>query len=223
LDEQAIYYHLLEAMGEPGCPICRLSEHAVDSYLEHLLYADVTSVERRAEVRSAQGFCSDHARGLLTSGRALGVAIIYQDIITNLARHLEASGRLPLSRLRPRNGSGVPQPAPCPACRYYVTMQTVYVQSTVKHLENAEFRQKLALSDGLCLTHFRQALGERMDDARRRSLIDEQMARWSKLIAELGEYIRKNDYRFRSEGFGEESDAWERALLGISGGRDLKE
>jgi hypothetical protein len=32
------------------------------------------------------------------------------------------------------------------------------------------------------------------------------------LRAELGEFIRKNDYRFINEGFGAERDAWRRAV-----------
>jgi hypothetical protein len=33
-----------------------------------------------------------------------------------------------------------------------------------------------------------------------------------KLRAELGEFIRKNDYRFIHEGFGTERDSWRRAV-----------
>ena len=35
--------------------------------------------------------------------------------------------------------------------------------------------------------------------------------RWGKLPDELTEFIRKNDYRFSKEGFGEERDSWLRA------------
>ena len=55
MDEHTIYHNLLEALAQPDCPICRLCRSAVASYLDHLLYADVTSVERRAEIRAAQG------------------------------------------------------------------------------------------------------------------------------------------------------------------------
>ena len=33
------------------------------------------------------------------------------------------------------------------------------------------------------------------------------------LVAELEEFVRKNDYRFRDEPWGGERDAWRRALL----------
>ncbi len=38
-----------------------------------------------------------------------------------------------------------------------------------------------------------------------------------RLVTELDESIRKNDYRFVSEGFGAEGDAWIRALERLSG------
>jgi len=229
LDEHTIYHNLLEAMGEAGCPICRLSERAVESYLDHLLYADVNSIERRADIRSARGFCADHAHSLLAIGRALGIAIIYKDVIDNVLRVLPVStepdsdsltgrrrsGRLAAERLLPSQ--------PCPACSYHLIMQGVYIGGFVKHLDNHDFRDRVLGSEGLCLSHLQIALDEPMDGRRRQFLVIQQVDRWQKLSEELGEYIRKNDYRFRSEGFGEESDAWQRALTSISCGRDIKE
>lgn len=222
MDEHTIYHNLLEAMEQPACSICRLSRRATDAYLDHLLYADVTSIERRAEIRAAQGFCAEHAQGLLQIGRALGIAIIYKDVLDNLLRALPSAPQRSGLFGRPA-GDPLPAPTPCPACLYFATMERVYVEGFVKHLENAELRQRLGESDGLCLTHFRLAAGQKMDAGRRRFLLDQQVEKWTKLSAELGEYIRKNDYRFREEGFGDERDAWQRVLASVSGGRDKHE
>lgn len=40
------------------------------------------------------------------------------------------------------------------------------------------------------------------------------------LDAELVELIRKYDYRFTAEGFGEEGNAWKRAIPKVSGEQD---
>lgn len=206
MDEHTIYHNLLEAMEQTGCPVCRLSRQAVASYLDHLLYADVNSIERRAEIRAAQGFCATHASALVSIGRALGIAIICKDVIDNLLRALpSATGE------------------PCPACTYYTTMEEVYIGGFAKHLSSPSFQSSVVGSEGLCLTHFRMALTESGEGGRRQFLIQQQTDRWQSLSVELGEYIRKNDYRFRSEGFGAESNAWERALDAISSGRDKKE
>jgi len=218
MDEHTIYHNLLEAMGEPACPICRLCRRAVDSYLDHLLYADVTSVERRAELRAAQGFCAEHAGAMEAVGRALGIAIIYKDVLDNLLRGLAVSPTRRGILGRPA-GDTLPPAAPCPACEHYAVMEGVYIGGLIKHLEDAAFRQALSASEGLCVTHFRLAAGQKMDAGRREFLLAQQAERWEKLSAELGEYIRKNDYRFREEGFGEERDSWQRVLKNISGGR----
>jgi hypothetical protein len=44
-----------------------------------------------------------------------------------------------------------------------------------------------------------------------------QRSVWERLYDELGEFIRKNDHRFRDETFGPERDSWRRALEAISG------
>ena len=49
------------------------------------------------------------------------------------------------------------------------------------------------------------------------SLVDAQKSVWQRLQADLDEFIRKSDQRFRDEPFGEERDAWRRALAAISG------
>jgi hypothetical protein len=39
------------------------------------------------------------------------------------------------------------------------------------------------------------------------------------LAGELGEFIRKNDYRFSAENVGKEKDSWLRAIELVSGAR----
>lgn len=49
------------------------------------------------------------------------------------------------------------------------------------------------------------------------NLMAAQKAVLERLQADLREFIRKNDYRYIKEGFGEEGDAWRRAIEAISG------
>ena len=50
------------------------------------------------------------------------------------------------------------------------------------------------------------------------TLRDIARERYAVLRAELDEFIRKNDYRFQSEGMGAEGDSWKRAV-GLMTGR----
>jgi len=42
---------------------------------------------------------------------------------------------------------------------------------------------------------------------------------WERLAGQLGERIRKSDYRFRDEPWGQEGDAWRRAIPALVGAR----
>jgi len=47
--------------------------------------------------------------------------------------------------------------------------------------------------------------------------VNAQRRIWERLLAQLSEFIRKNDYRFRDEPVGEEGDAWLRAIAALAG------
>ncbi len=55
------YYDLRDALGQPGCPVCRLTARDADRYLDGLLWEHVNDPGVRVQVREAQGFCRDHA------------------------------------------------------------------------------------------------------------------------------------------------------------------
>jgi hypothetical protein len=59
------------------------------------------------------------------------------------------------------------------------------------------------------------------------TLIEVQRGKQARLMAELAEFCRNHDYRFRHEAWGPESDAWQRAIEVLAGkagvlGNDLQ-
>jgi hypothetical protein len=69
----------------------------------------------------------------------------------------------------------------------------------------------------LCLPHFRRAVAAVGNEESFTALVEAQKAVWQRLRADLAEFIRKNDHRFRGEPFGLEGDAWLRAIEAVSG------
>jgi len=82
--------------------------------------------------------------------------------------------------------------------------------------------EALAASEGLCFPHLRSALEKIREAAACEQLLLIHRARLETLESELAEFIRKNDYRFKAEGFGKEGDAWLRAVGLIAGSRREK-
>jgi hypothetical protein len=216
--------------------------HAADGFVESLLYEGVTDPDRRRTLRRSQGYCYEHAWSLERTGASLGTAIIAHDLFQRAVTAVDEarfelrapiSPRRLLDRLRRGSSEGAnrtltgrlgPQ-IDCPACLWSDKMEHLYLEDLIKYLvgENGlldEFRA----SDGLCIPHLRRALGLVRDETVYDALTQAQQEIWERLIDNLGEFIRKNDHRFRHEPMSKrEGDAWLRAistLVGAFPGRD---
>ena len=91
-------HDLIEAFGQPGCPVCRLSTEAVDAYLTSVCYEQVNDLDLREQLRSAGGFCRPHAERFIKQRLGqLAAAIVYRDVLNTARKRL----RERLDRARP--------------------------------------------------------------------------------------------------------------------------
>lgn len=230
------FHELREALAQAGCALCRLRAAAAERYLDRLLWGDVNDVETREAIRQARGFCHEHTWGLVRHGASLGIAIITHDVLENLVRGMgvEAepepralSMRRMQSSLRPRTPDFSSELAQhlaadleCPACAMAGEREAEYRRTLLASLLGPDgLLPAFEASDGLCLPHLREVVALAKDGAVLAALVNAQGAIWQRLVDQLAEFIRKNDYRFRDEAWGEEADAWRRALKALGGAR----
>jgi hypothetical protein len=231
------YYELREALGEPGCALCRLEAVAAERFLDGLLYSQVNDPDLRDRLRRARGFCPDHTWQLVRPGASLGIAIVANDVLSALLKVLEGAQYDALPRLSVRRVQEALDPeqpaaataglvaelgpqAACPACQHVATMRQIYLDTLVEQLLGADgLLPRLEASDGLCLAHLRAALARVGDRVVFAALLEAQRAIWQRLTADLREFIRKTDYRFRDEPRGSEGDAWLRGIAALGGSR----
>jgi hypothetical protein len=232
----APYYHeIREAFGQPGCPLCRLLARSADRYLDAVLWEQVNDIGVRSELNQARGYCPQHGWLLVRAGAALGVAILTRGVVKTLldvlasnpiqdeAESVFQSLRRSLDRdlaSRPaaRLVAELSPQRPCPVCSLLESKEEDYISTLVAHLDGpGSLADAYRTSDGLCLPHFRRTLARAPSGAEARLLSAAQQAVWQRLHDDLGEFIRKSDYRFRGEPFGDEKDAWLQALEAISG------
>ncbi len=228
------YHEVIDACGQPGCPICRLGQRAVERYLARLIYDSVNDVPTRARLRQSWGFCHEHSWRAPEAGESapLGLAMIYRDLLANVNRRLEkldyqTPGPTLLRQLRDKMGLGDTAPevealaaaAGCPACERKEETAGLAITAVLLSLtaQDPRMNQALAQSDGFCLPHLRQALARANTPTAFTTLLTLSHAKIESLIAELDEFIRKNDHRFQHEGFQDEADSWRRALRLIAG------
>lgn len=145
-----IYFSLLDALQEQGCPLCRLVLDGQAWYLDMLSHEGVNDPGLRAHLRSARGFCHHHAWQFTREVRnGAGRAMIYRDVVGALLRTLAGRGAAVESLL----------PAgECVVCRSVAAATQRYFEVLALHLGDAELRRRYEGSQGLCLPHLRQAL-----------------------------------------------------------------
>jgi hypothetical protein len=205
------FHDLLEACRQPGCPACRLEGQALERYIGNLFYESVNDVKTRERLRASLGFCREHTR-LAVDGRlgnALGFAIIYQDVITNILRGFE-KGEI-VHALTPHKH--------CIVCQQQEKTLHMIIQALVEGLTESQMTEALRSSDGLCVPHLKKAFESTREPAIYDLLLMIHREKLEGLRDELAEFIRKNDYRFKDEGFGTEGDSWRRAVDKLTGDR----
>jgi hypothetical protein len=200
-------FEVREALEEPGCVVCRLAVRSVGRWLSAVAYDQINDVELRTELRDARGFCNAHAHRWLREARnTLGTAIVYRDLLRAGLRTLDNGGGSQSGRGRWRGILGGGGAAKCPACSAQKEAEGRYLAALLATA--ASDPGALTRSDGLCLRHARAAA--RRGGAGADRAVEQTRAAIARLLAELDEVIRKEDYRFRHE---ERTDA-ERAAPG---------
>jgi len=198
-----LYYDLLEALGEEGCPICMESRSASKKYLSSILTNGVNDPELRRKLRGSLGFCSLHAREFRDLGDSLATAIIYKDVVDTLLEDAEEKNE---------------QKRRCPACDSVDAAEKDYIAAFIKYLSDAKLMEKYDSSSGLCHPHLMTALKMIKRGAKSADIIlEKENDKLRELWGELAEFIRKKDYRYAHEIYGKERDSWIRAVEKISG------
>jgi hypothetical protein len=196
-----------------------------------ILYEEVTDPHTRGRLKQSFGFCRDHAwQAADVGGTLLGMSIIYRGLLRQIDGALGQAAPGPQRRWWQKLGAGAGEqdaappglaPAdPCPACVYLADMEDAALIAITDALPgNERLRDGLSREDGgLCLPHLRRGLTLARNGEAFTFLQATTRERLAKLGAEMDEFIRKYDHRFRREEWGEEADSWQRAIRWIAGG-----
>jgi len=243
--KHSVYHELLDACAKGGCPACTLTLAAVTHYLESIIYEHVNDPEFRDAVVASRGYCNSHSWRLREMRVALGVALIYRDVVRDAAEEIarragsgdgrpdvfgSASGRrqgrgvrdwlAARAGVRPGDAHGEPRDDPhraCPACKERDRSEGLYLGALLDNVGDERVAQGLRDAGGLCLVHLDRLVATARDAAALDTLLALQRECLLRLNAELDEFIRKNDYRFAHEGMGAEANSWVRALETVAG------
>ena len=222
------FHNLIDTFPTAGCVVCNLTERDVNRFLDSHLYEYVNTPETHADIRASRGLCATHAGHLVEFGASvLGITILHAAVMDELLKTATEPNRATsaFSRLRGASGSSLANrlepTGGCMACAALERAESQHVTSIAEHITDQRLHDAYAASDGLCLSHFRQVLRAAPDNARIDLLTNLQMPKWRALKAELDMLAAKYDVNHADEAVGAEADSWRRALIMVSGNRDV--
>jgi hypothetical protein len=233
--------NLIDAMQEPGCPICRLERKAARKYVEVFLWENLMDHSLRDQALGAYGFCPPHTRFFAgieqsSSGPPLAINILYETLNQRVSRELsQMSGQSApaslfqrlLTRLKVEFhiplGPRVLRPTgPCPICESAAQSGLNTLSALFEEIERgtADVLAFYQQSDGICLAHLRLGLDHYSyaHPKAARFLSNwaaERLERWS---GEMKEFIRKKNWEYRAETLTpDEAAAWQHTLTFYTG------
>ncbi len=174
------YFELRDACSQRGCPVCRVLEAKLQYYLDSVFYENVNDAGIRQGIRASLGYCRIHAHRATEIGDALGVAIIYQDILDIIIEGL-ARESVPLSATE------------CPACAHQRRFEKSYVDTLAVYCDDEELRQAFKESDGLCLPHLNALLVHLGKRGLPEWIVSLQLQKLKQRRSNLSEFLRKQD------------------------------
>lgn len=206
MDKHIIYYELRAALRSGQCPICHLVTLSSERRLRFLFQECVNDPDVRTDLRLSLGFCGRHAAEAAQLGNPLGIAILYNDMVSRAIERVRALA----------SGRRVQKLVSCPQCVAEQRDEMRYIRALAHDLQDEPLQAEYSAAHGLCFTHLEAVLAQASSEIARFLLAQEE-ARLSALSQALQEFIRKNDYQFAHEPLGSERDSWRHALEKLTG------
>ena len=219
------------------CPFCYIERNVEQDLLDFVLGSGASYME--SDVRSdtdQDGFCRAHFKKMFDYGNPLGNALMMQTYLIGLRKEMEQqlndfelpakkslfgkkeTEELPLvTWLKEKNGS-------CFLCnKIDYNMQRYY--ATFFHLiKDAQFREKVEASKGLCLCHMEALLtaaDEHLQNGQREwfyeTLANLQRQHFARIQEDLDWFVEKFDYRNASADWKNSKDAVSRTMQKLAG------
>ena len=224
------------------CPFCELKKKLESEILNYVLGPSYMEEDVREETDKL-GFCKDHYRRMFFAGNKLGNALILETHLKKINAQLPTLFKEELNFLNNKKSlfkkdtTASPfekfiqtHENSCYACNRINVRMNSYID-TFFHLwkTEEEFRDKVKSGKGFCLEHISTIISEgkkRLSAKDYKALLETALpiveTNMKRVEEELSWFVKKFDYRFKDEPWGNSKDAVERAIEKVSG-TDLNE
>ena len=211
-----------------GCPMCSLYKKLEDNELDIILGAAMMEPDIRIQTNE-KGFCGKHFDIMFNMKNRLGLALIIESHLShNIIKTLKG-GPINLSG-KNKNKKLEKQKTNCYVC-WRIEQSLIKMLETTALLwqREKEFKEKLLNQPYFCMSHYSSLLYTGEYILPKKSYADfaadcrKVMVKYAeKLYEDVSWFVKKFDYRYEDEPWGDSKDAVERAIKFLSGYKDLE-
>jgi Family of unknown function (DUF6062) len=224
-------FKLVQACGQPGCPVCRCVGEESRGHLDALIAEHVTDPDTRRALRDAWGFCNWHTWMLLEiEGSPFGASILCEDLVRRALHRLEEPDVPRRRRLRAwlRPSSERRRPAAvdryarrsvCTVCVSVAETERHHLLTLVRSVRDGALEEAYGASDGICLPHLLRAVELTAGTSEARPLVERTRHKWAAVQRDLESFIEKHDYRNRAAYTDADAGSYMRAFEILAGAK----
>lgn len=216
-DKNISHMHVLDAVEKSkNCPLCELDNASVQKHITDMFYESVNDRGLRKKLKDQKGFCAFHGELILKHGDALGIAILHIDQIQLLLDYLDNAGSI-FSKIKKTDHTGWTDHSGCVICEVRRAAEKRHIENFIDLIDDETMKNYLEKFPGFCAKHLFKVLDKLKKPEHVKYLSRLHAEKYKSLLADLNEFCRKNDYRFRHEPSGNEADSWQKAVHVVSG------
>lgn len=214
-----------------GCPLCTLYRRLEEDELSLILGASMMEPDVRVRT-NREGFCPRHFTAMLKRKNRLGLALMLESHLNELAPALFPRGLAAVGGREKAATRLSELEKDCYVCsRIEFSLSRMIETVALLYEEDAAFREKFRAQPHFCLPHYRRLLSVARDRLTKKARADfcreigEVEERWfSSLASDVSAFCRSFDYRAEEPLTEEQKSSVERAVKGLSGleGREVK-
>lgn len=209
---------------ELGCPFCSIKKQFEENELSLILGASMMEPDVRIKTNE-QGFCTHHYKMMYEAGKRLPLALILESHLNEISEGLHTKKLLPAvyGRSTAKNLSKMSES--CYICqRLERNFNHMLDNAVAMFLTDENFRKLCTKQPCFCIDHYAQflSMGKNMMKSKDFAQLYKVLSQVEeKYIAKIKEnvsfFVKKFDYRYENEPWGDAKDAVEKAIIALTG------
>ena len=211
-----------------ACPFCAIREKFEKDELDLILGASMMEPDVRIRTNKL-GFCRAHSEKMLRAGKKLPFALLLESHMAEVSDLMKISKLMPTKSAKGSANSIDELTKSCYLCdRINTNFRQVLSNTVYMWTSDSEFRALFSKQKCFCLPHYAELLKSASAELKKNDFcsfantvrqIEEIYI--SKIRDNISFFIKKFDYRYENEPWGDAKDAVEKAVAALNGTAEL--